>query len=191
MGLATLRASGEGAAVVDNVQDPPRLAKSPPRDTGRECVKWRTSPLRSSTMYDEHDLIYSPLQQTYSAGGRQVKIHIRMTSTTRARRQRMATSSKSFPSRSSATASHPPGGPRQGADRLQSAKSRRSRTASAFVTKHEPPISARTRGEACRHGALVEQLEGCFEGGARAWFELLVHRRRRRAFARVGCAPWL
>ena len=27
-------------------------------------------------MYDEHDLIYSPLQQTYSAGGKQVEIHI-------------------------------------------------------------------------------------------------------------------
>ena len=27
-------------------------------------------------MYDEHDLIYSPLQQTYSAGGRRVEIHI-------------------------------------------------------------------------------------------------------------------
>lgn len=27
-------------------------------------------------MYDERDLIYSPLQQTYSAGGRQVEIHI-------------------------------------------------------------------------------------------------------------------
>jgi hypothetical protein len=27
-------------------------------------------------MYDEHELIYSPLQQTYSARGRQVEIHI-------------------------------------------------------------------------------------------------------------------
>jgi hypothetical protein len=27
-------------------------------------------------MPDEHDLIYSPLQQTYSAGGHQVEIHI-------------------------------------------------------------------------------------------------------------------
>ena len=27
-------------------------------------------------MYDEKDLIYSPLQQTYSAGGHQVEIHI-------------------------------------------------------------------------------------------------------------------
>ena len=27
-------------------------------------------------MFDEHDLIYSPLQQTYSAGSREVKIHI-------------------------------------------------------------------------------------------------------------------
>lgn len=27
-------------------------------------------------MYDEHDLIYSPLQQTYQAGGRQVDICI-------------------------------------------------------------------------------------------------------------------
>lgn len=27
-------------------------------------------------MHDENDLIYSPLQQTYSAGGDQVEIHI-------------------------------------------------------------------------------------------------------------------
>ncbi len=27
-------------------------------------------------MYDEHDLIHSPLQQTYSAGGHKVEIHI-------------------------------------------------------------------------------------------------------------------
>lgn len=27
-------------------------------------------------MYDERDLIYSPLQQTYGAGGHQVEIHI-------------------------------------------------------------------------------------------------------------------
>ena len=27
-------------------------------------------------MPDEHDLIYSPLQQSYSAGGHQVEIHI-------------------------------------------------------------------------------------------------------------------
>lgn len=27
-------------------------------------------------MPDEHDLIYSPLQQTFSAGGHQVEIHI-------------------------------------------------------------------------------------------------------------------
>lgn len=30
----------------------------------------------SSTMHDENDLIYSPLQQTYSEGGSLVEIHI-------------------------------------------------------------------------------------------------------------------
>jgi len=30
----------------------------------------------ATTMYDEHDLIYSPLQQTYVANGQRVEIHI-------------------------------------------------------------------------------------------------------------------